>query len=92
MKFCPSCRENKLNSEFYKNLRNRDGLRTYCKKCNNKKGLEWKHSGTTKANAKILRDREIAKKIYYGGKGVRMIKKVYYYTDGTIKEILKSLE
>ena len=34
MKKCSSCKESKPPTEFYKNCHQKDGISTYCKKCN----------------------------------------------------------
>lgn len=36
VKRCPSCRENKLTTEYYKAIGRSDNLSTYCKPCHNK--------------------------------------------------------
>lgn len=33
LKYCPDCGRWKPRTEFYKNAANRDGLHTYCKRC-----------------------------------------------------------
>lgn len=42
MKICKSCKLEKNESEFYKNVRSKDGLRSDCKSCEKDKARKWK--------------------------------------------------
>lgn len=50
MKKCKRCQQEKPASEFYGSTSNKDGLASYCRKCENikkskRKGLEWAVEG-----------------------------------------------
>lgn len=49
MKTCTSCEEDKLRTEFYRELRNKDGLNSNCKEC--------RHKVVKKYNAKIKKQK-----------------------------------
>ena len=50
MKKCNKCGEIKLETEFYKDKINKDGLRGDCKVCKNKKGKKWRKNNLEKYN------------------------------------------
>ena len=41
MKICTKCKEEKNKSEFYNNKAMKDGLQSYCKKCNTENSTQW---------------------------------------------------
>jgi exopolysaccharide biosynthesis predicted pyruvyltransferase EpsI len=70
-KYCGSCKENLLISEFNKNPSKKDGLQTNCKSCQNKRQREWyennkeKHKRNIKEYKKIVRNEIHSKIISY---------------------------
>lgn len=50
MKLCKVCGEMKELSKFYSNKRLKDGLENRCKKCKDKKTLEWKRNNKGKVS------------------------------------------
>ena len=59
MKTCRICNIEKSKSEFYKLTNSRDGLNSYCKKCDNKRRAESKRSKNK--DTKIVKPKAVAK-------------------------------
>jgi len=68
-KRCVRCGEDKLLTEFHRNSRSKDGLHSYCKKCNMEKATA--HSKTDKGKASLKRAlaKAVDKGYYRFGKG-----------------------
>jgi len=55
MKRCPKCKEQKSVSEFNKDRSKGDGLRTYCRTCDNWWSKWWAHANPEKVNERSRR-------------------------------------
>lgn len=70
VKYCPKCQTNKEYSEFYKNKRTKDGLRCYCKVCENQanKKREPEYKETRKKYRETENYKEIKRNYYKNNK------------------------
>ena len=55
MKQCSICKEYKDDVEFYTHINTKDGMYGYCKKCHNKRSLEWQKNNPEKHKENIKR-------------------------------------
>ena len=69
MKQCAKCMEWKDESEFHKNKRNKDGLHSYCKKCNSLKAKEFNQTVKGKENLKKAYQKQYESGYFKYGKG-----------------------
>ncbi len=68
-KRCARCGEDKPLSEFHRNSRSRDGLHSYCRKCNTEKAAAHLKTDKGKAALKRALDKAADKGYYRYGKG-----------------------
>lgn len=70
MKYCPKCQTEKPTSEFYKRKQSKDGLRSYCKLCENlaNRKRESEYSDTRKKYRETENYKEIKRKYYKNNK------------------------
>jgi hypothetical protein len=55
-KVCPTCRETKATSEFYRHKSRRDGLCSECKLCSKLRAAEWRKNNPARVAAYLPRD------------------------------------
>lgn len=60
-KTCSKCHEEKLHSEFYKHEATKDGLRSDCRTCKNKKNQDWRDRNPIRYN-KMIKDHYLRNK------------------------------
>ncbi|MBW2086696.1 MAG: hypothetical protein JRI54_11825 [Deltaproteobacteria bacterium] len=68
-KVCTRCGEAKPLSEFHRNARSKDGLHSYCKRCNKEKAAAYLKTDKGKASIKKAISRAADKGYYRYGKG-----------------------
>lgn len=64
-KYCSTCGQIKLKSEFNKNKKNKDNLNTICRECSNKRSKQY-YNENTEHHKKVIQERK--KKIIYRNK------------------------
>jgi hypothetical protein len=69
LKQCAKCKELKEESEFHKNNRNKDGLHSYCKKCNYEASKEYNGTEKGKQNVKRAYQKQYSTGYFKYGKG-----------------------
>jgi hypothetical protein len=83
-KRCPKCSEAKPVSEFYRNLKRRDGLYGYCKKCSDGQSSSWK-----KRNASAVKQMRVRSKLRDPNRYRRAaIKSTYGLTESAYEAML----
>lgn len=68
-KICAYCKKEKDLSQFNKNLRNLDGLHSYCKECNKNKAKEFNKTDKGKENVKNAQLKQFNSGYFRYGKG-----------------------
>lgn len=68
-KQCAKCKEWKDESEFHKNSRNKDGLHSYCKKCNYESAKAFNKTDQGKENVKKAYEKQYDSGYFKYGKG-----------------------
>lgn len=69
MKKCARCGQLKPNEEFYKYVKNKDGLMSYCKKCTKEKSSAYSKTGKGKKSLFIANKKMADNGYYRFGKG-----------------------
>lgn len=86
-KCCASCCKDKPLNEFPVNHRNKDGLHSYCRVCNNEKTLVYQKTTKGKASLKRALDKATDKGYYRYGKGAIPILKQGAEKRGVVFEL-----
>ena len=85
MKICSKCRSEKIASSFSRDARKNDGLRIYCRLCDNKKTSEWFSLHPFYSCWKHMLDRcynkKCSKYFDYGARGVHVCESWRYSYD-----------
>lgn len=79
MKICARCHKQKPLSEFHKNSRTKDGLHSYCKKCNAFKAKQYQKTEKGKIKLKAYQ-----KKYYQSDKGKASLRKYFQSDKGKV--------